>query len=156
MSEQRGRRAGREYADHALSRRERQIMGVVYRLGRATVADIVAHMPDPPTQDAVRRMANILEEKGMLRHEQDGARNVYHPTVGPEKASRRALEQVVETFFSGSPHKLVAALLDVKKGELNDEDIRRLAAMIDAAAANASEDAGDGRRGDSAIGEESR
>jgi predicted transcriptional regulator len=108
-------------------------MGVVYRLGRATVADIVAHIPEPPTQDAVRRMANILKEKGILRHQQEGARNVYTPAVRPEKASRRALEHVVETFFGGSPHKLVAALLDVKKDALSEADVRRLAAMIEEA-----------------------
>jgi predicted transcriptional regulator len=122
-----------EFREHALSRRERQIMGIVYRLGRGSVADIVANLPDPPTHDAVRRLAHILEEKGFLRHEQDGPRNVYLPVVKPQQAQRSVLGSVVETFFGGSSHRLMAALLDLKRDELTDEDLDRLARMIDEA-----------------------
>ncbi len=108
-------------------------MAVIYRLGQASVAEIVAHMPEPPTADAVRRMAHILEEKQLLDHRQEGPRNVYFPTVKPERASRNALDHLMETFFAGSPHKLVAALLDNRRDELSEEDMQRLASMIEAA-----------------------
>ncbi len=120
----------RELPEHALSRRERQIMAAIYRLGQASIADIVAHIPTPPTADAVRRLAHILEEKGYLRHEQRGPRNIYFPTVRPEKASRSALDHVMQTFFGGSPHRLVAALLDIKRDELDEAELKRLASLI--------------------------
>jgi predicted transcriptional regulator len=107
-------------------------MAVVYRLGQATIAEIVAHLPDPPTADAVRRLTHILEEKGLLRHEQDGPRNVYYPTIKLERASKSALDHLMETFFAGSPRRLIAALLDIKKDELDETERRRLAAMIEA------------------------
>ena len=126
-------RRKREFAEHELSRRERQIMGAVYRLGMATVAEVVAAIPDPPTPDAVRRMCHILVEKGLLRARLDGGRNVFHPTVDATKASRSALDNLMDTFFGGSPHMLVAALLDARRQELSDEDVARLTAMIDEA-----------------------
>lgn len=122
-----------DFSELNLSRRERQIMAVVYRLEKASIAEIVAHLPDPPTADAVRRLAHILEEKGLLRHEHDGPRNVYHPTIRREQASRSVLDHVMQTFFGGSPRRLVAALLDIKKDELDEPERRRLAAMIAAA-----------------------
>ena len=124
----------RDFAQQNLSRRERQIMDVIYRRGKATVAEIVAEMPDPPTRDAVRRMAHILEEKGLLDHKVKGPRNVYFPTVKTEQASRNVLGEVVDTFFGGSTQKLVAALLDIKKDELTDEELRKLSEIIDSAA----------------------
>ena len=122
-----------EFQEHALSRRERQIMQAVYRAGRATVADIVADIPDPPTPDAVRRLCHILEEKGHLKSGLDGKRRLYAPTVGGGKAGRHALRNLVDTFFAGSPHMLVATLLDSHRDQLSDEDIARLESMIEAA-----------------------
>ncbi len=120
-------------ADEALSRRERQIMSAVYRLGRATVADVVAQIPQPPSPDAIRRLCHILEEKGFLRHRADGNRNLYFPTIRPEKARRHALDHLLDTFFAGSPGKLVAALLDARRDELTREEIERLATLVDEA-----------------------
>jgi predicted transcriptional regulator len=128
-----GQKRRADFAEHKLSRRERQIMAVIYRLGKASIAELVANMPDPPSADAVRRMAHILEDKGLLRHTGVGPRNIYYPTVTPERASRTALGHLVETFFGGSPQKLVAALLDLKRDQLSDEELRRLAQMIDRA-----------------------
>ncbi len=126
----RGRRKP-EFSEQALSRRERQIMAAVYRLGRASIAEIAAELPEPPTVDAVRRMAHILEEKGLLDHDQDGPRNVYYATIKLERASRSALDHLMETFFADSPQKLVAALLDSKKDSLSAAEMKRLATMID-------------------------
>ena len=114
-----------------LSRREQQIMRAVYRHGRATVAEIVAAIPDSSTPDSIRRMCHILEDKGHLKSEVVGPRRVYEPTLGRGKASRNALHDVVETFFAGSPRLLVAALLDTHRDQLSDEDVARLSAMID-------------------------
>lgn len=118
---------------HQLSRRERQIMGAVYRLGAASVADVVAHIPSPPTQDAVRRLCHILEDKGLLRSRSEGTRRIYSPTVNLRTARRSALENVIETFFGGSPHMLVATLLDARRDELSADDVARLTEMIDEA-----------------------
>lgn len=123
-----------EFSEHNLSRRERQIMAVIYQRGQATIADLVAHLPEPPTADAVRRLAHILEEKGHLKHRPEGHRNVYFPTVKPAVAQRSVLDHVMETFFAGSPHKLVAALLDIKREDLSEEELQRLADMIEDAA----------------------
>ena len=116
-----------------LSRRERQIMDVVYRLGRATATDVLDGMPDPPSYSAVRAMLRTLEDKGHVRHEQDGARYVYLPTVSRAKARRSALEGVIRTFFDGSPEQAMAALLDVSRDDLTSDDLDRLAALIDQA-----------------------
>ena len=123
----------KEFQEHRFSRRERQIMQAVYRTGRATVAEIVALIPDPPTPDAIRRLCSILERKGHLKSRLANNRRVYAPTVGSGKARRKALENVVETFFSGSPHMLVATLLDSHRDRLSPEDVRRLSRMIDEA-----------------------
>jgi len=114
-----------------LSRRERQIMRAVYRQGRATVAEIVASLPDPPSPDSIRRMCHILEDKGHLRSVADGARRVYRPTVARGRASRHALADVIDTFFSGSPHLLVATLLDTHRDQLSPQDVARLRRMIE-------------------------
>lgn len=115
-----------------LSRRERQIMDVVYRHGRATAADVLAELPEPPTYSAVRAMLRLLEEKGHVRHEQDGPRYVYLPTVTRDRARRSALRHVVRTFFDGSTEDAVAALLETDK-RLGDDELDRLSALIDAA-----------------------
>lgn len=123
-------RKKKEFREHELSRRERQIMAAVYRAAGATVAEIVAAIPEPPTPDAVRRMCHILVDKELLRAEPDGPRNRFHPTVDAKQASRSALDNLMDTFFGGSPHRLVAALLDSKRGELSDDDGARLTEMI--------------------------
>lgn len=116
-----------------LSRRERQIMDVLYRERRATAAEVRAEMTDPPSYSAVRAMLRILEEKGHVRHEQAGPRYVYMPTVGREKAKRFALKHMLDTFFEGSAEQVVAALLDVSADELSGEQLARLGRLIDEA-----------------------
>lgn len=116
-----------------LSRRERQIMDVVYRLGRATAADITREMPNPPSHTAVRTTLRILEGKGQLRHERDGARYVYHPVRPRARASRSMLRHVVRTFFEGSTARAMATLLDLAPGDLSSAELDRVAAMIDEA-----------------------
>ena len=116
--------------ERGLSRRERQIMDVIYRRGQATAAEVLADLPDPPSYSAVRAMLRVLEEKGHLRHEQDGPRYVFLPTVGREKARRSALRQLVQTFFEGSTAQAVAALLGEPGANLTDEDLDRLSLLI--------------------------
>ena len=116
-----------------LSRRERQIMDVIYRRGRATVAVVLSEMPSPPSYSAVRAMLRVLEEKGHLRHEEQGARYVFLPTVPREKARRSALKQLVRTFFDGSTEQAVAALLDLSAAKLSSEELNRLSKLIDQA-----------------------
>ena len=118
-----------------LGRRERQIMDVVYRLGRVSVSDVREHLTDPPSYSAVRAMLNLLEEKGHLTHEQDGLRYVYKPTVARAQLRRSALRHVVQTFFDGSPTSAVAALLEMADGELSASDRARLAKMVEQAKA---------------------
>jgi predicted transcriptional regulator len=117
-----------------LSRREREIMDVVYKLDGATAADVAAHLPDPPSYSAVRALLSILEGKGHLRHESRANRYVYLPTVPREKARRRALRDLVTTFFSGSPRDAVVALLDEAEGELSAEDLAAIRRQIEEAA----------------------
>ena len=116
-----------------LSRRERQIMDVIYRLGRATVAAVLSELPDPPGYSAVRAMLRVLEDKGHLRHEEQGARYVFLPTVPREKARRSALKQLVRTFFDGSTEQAVAALLDLSAAKLTSDELNRLSKLIDQA-----------------------
>ena len=116
-----------------LSRRERQIMEIVYEIGRASAADVRERMPDPPSYSAVRAMLRILEDKGHIRHEQDGPRYVFLPTVPREQASENALRRLLRTFFDGSPEGAMAALLDLEGGDLDDEALRRIARRIDEA-----------------------
>ena len=114
----------------APSRRERQILDVLYARGRATVAEVRDGLPDPPSYSAVRTLLRILEDKGHVRHEQDGARYVYVPTVSHGHAQRSAMRHVLDTFFKGSATSAIAALLDEGAGKLSDEDFDRLASMI--------------------------
>jgi predicted transcriptional regulator len=116
-----------------LSRRERQIMDVLYRDGQATAAEVLAALPDPPSYSAVRAMLRILETKGHVRHVVEGTRYVYLPTVTRERASRPALAGVLETFFDGSAEKAVAALLELFPRRLSDEELDRLSRLIDQA-----------------------
>ena len=116
-----------------LSRRERQILDVLYRAGRATAADVRKGMADAPSYSAVRTLLRILEDKGHVRHEQDGARYVYMPRVERERAKRSALRHMVHTFFEGSATQAIAALLEEDSKRLSDEDWIRLKAMVDRA-----------------------
>jgi BlaI family transcriptional regulator, penicillinase repressor len=122
---------GSDTLSHRLSRRERQIMDVVYARGRATAAEVVAALPDPPSYSAVRALLRILEQKGHLRHEADGPRYVFLPTVSRDRARRSALRNLVRTFFDGSPAQAAAALLD--QANLNEADARRLSQLIEKA-----------------------
>ncbi len=118
---------------HTLSRRERQIMDVLYRRGRATAAEIQQDLPDPPSYSAVRAMLRVLEEKKHVRHEEKDLRYVYLPVAPREKARRSAAVHMVETFFDGSAEQAIATLLDVSSRELSDEDFDRLSALIEKA-----------------------
>jgi len=115
----------------ALSRRERQIMEVIYRRGSATVSEVRAELPDPPSYSAVRATLRILEEKGLLRHRQDGPRYVFRPTTPRGKARERALSQLLRTFFDDSPEEAVAALLDLSREDLSQDELDRIARLID-------------------------
>ena len=113
-----------------LSRRERQIMDVIYRLGRATAAEVHDALPDRPSYSTIRALLRVLETKGHLRHAEDGPRYVYSPTVPRERARESALRQVVTTFFDGSTEAAVAALLDLSAARLSDTELNRLAGLI--------------------------
>jgi predicted transcriptional regulator len=108
-------------------------MDIVYRRGRATAAEVMDNLPDAPSYSAVRATLRILEEKGHLTHSQDGPRYVYEPTVEPEKARRTALRHLVRTFFDDSAGQAVATLLDVAGDDLSDDDLNRLATLIEQA-----------------------
>jgi BlaI family transcriptional regulator, penicillinase repressor len=116
-----------------LGRRERQIMDVVYRLGRATAAEVLAGLPDPPSYSAVRGMLRLLESKGYLRHVQDGARYVYLPTTERDEARRSALAHLLRTFFDGSRENAVAALLDLDDQPLDPAEYARLKSLLEQA-----------------------
>ena len=113
-----------------LGRRERQIVEVLYRLGKASVAEVLAELPDPPSYSAVRGMLTLLEEKGHVRHKRDGMRYVYTPVIAPAKARRSALRQLVSTFFEGSPMAAAAALLEMSGEKLSAEERDQLSALI--------------------------
>jgi predicted transcriptional regulator len=117
----------------ALSRRERQIMDVLFERGRATAAEVQAAIADPPSYSAVRALLRILEDKGHVRHEQDGPRYVYLPRLDREKARRSALRHVVQTFFDGSAGQAMTALLDAGADRLTAEELERMAALIERA-----------------------
>ena len=116
-----------------LSRRERQIMDVLYQKGSATAAEVLESVPNPPSYSAVRALLRILEQKGHVRHEESEGRYVFMPTVHREKAQRSAIRHLVQTFFDGSPEEAVAALLDASSSKLSDEELDRLQGLIDKA-----------------------
>jgi predicted transcriptional regulator len=117
-------------ADHKLSRRERQIMDVLYQRCRASGAEIRAALPDAPSYSAVRALLRILEEKGHIRHEEKDLRYVYFPAVPRGRVRRRALRHLVDTFFDGSAAQAVATLLDPSTGHLSDAELERIAKLI--------------------------
>ena len=114
----------------ALSRRERQIMEIVYRRGAATASEVREDLPSPPSYSAVRALLRILEEKGHLKHETDGARYVYKPTVTRQKAGSQALSSLVDTFFGGSAGLAAAALLDDASRRMSDDELEQLESLI--------------------------
>jgi BlaI family transcriptional regulator, penicillinase repressor len=116
---------------HRLSRRERQIMDVLYRRGRATAAEILEDLPEPPSYSAVRAMLRVLEDKRHIRHEEKDLRYVYLPVIPREKARRSAVAHLLETFFDGSTEQAVATLLNISARDLTSEDFDRLAKLID-------------------------
>ena len=116
-----------------LSRRERQIMDILYRAGKASGSDVLNAMPDPPSYSAVRAMLRVLEEKGHVKHQEEGLRYVYAPVVARDKAKRSAVKHVMETFFNGSAEQIVAALLDVSSTKLTRDELDRMAEMIEKA-----------------------
>ena len=110
----------------ALSRRERQVMDILYRRTGATVAEIMADLPDPPTYSAVRSVLRILGEKGLIKHKEDGPRYVYYPAESTEEAREDVLAHVVRTYFAGSPEQAVTALLRMSDVDLDDTEVKRL------------------------------
>jgi len=114
----------------ALSRRERQVMDILYRRKGATVAEIMTDLPDPPTYSAVRSILRILGEKSLIRHKEDGPRYVYYPAESTEAASEDMLAHVVRTYFAGSPEQAVTALLRMSDVDIEDAEIKRLRETI--------------------------
>jgi predicted transcriptional regulator len=119
-----------------LSRRERQIIDILYTNGRATAAEVQALLPDPPSYSAVRAMLRILEDKGHVRHVQDGPRYVYVPTLARDNAKRTAMRHMLQTFFDGSAEQAISALLDDSSARLSEAELDRLARLIDHARRN--------------------
>jgi predicted transcriptional regulator len=113
-----------------LSRREREVMDVLYRRGQASVAEVLEELPEPPTYSAVRSILRVLEEKGHITHREDGPRYVYLPSVGRDRARRAALDHLVETFFDGSAEDALAALLRRSDLDLSEAQVKRLAREI--------------------------
>ncbi|HET7213322.1 MAG TPA: BlaI/MecI/CopY family transcriptional regulator [Terriglobia bacterium] len=119
--------------EHKLSRRERQIMNVLYQQQRASVAEIRESIPNAPSYSAVRALLRIMEEKGHVRHEEKDLRYVYFPTAPRGRVRRRALRHVVDTFFDGSAAQAVAALLDPSTARLTDDELTRISELIEEA-----------------------
>ena len=113
-----------------LTRRESQIMATLHRLQGASVEDVRAELPDAPSPSSVRKLLEIMIERGLVRREYDGPRFVYFPTASPEAASRSALQHLVRTFFNDSPGSAMAALLDITRSPLSDAEYRRLNALL--------------------------
>jgi BlaI family transcriptional regulator, penicillinase repressor len=114
----------------ALSRRERQIVDILYRRGRATAAEVMADLSGEPNYSTVRTQLRVLERKGHVRHEEEGLRYVYMPAVPRHTARRSALRHVVETFFDGSVEKVVGALLGGEGARISEDELERIAALV--------------------------
>jgi len=119
------------FAVTTLSRRERQIMDILYRQGRATAGEVMDALSGSPTYSTVRTQLRVLEEKGHVRHEEHGLRYVYSPAVARRAARKSALRHLVETFFDGSAENAVAALLGGEGAKLSDEELERIAGLVD-------------------------
>jgi BlaI family transcriptional regulator, penicillinase repressor len=114
----------------ALSRRERQIMDILYKKNRATAAEVMERMADPPGYSAVRTLLATLERKGCIRHARSGAKYIFEPILHPRKAGKSAIAHLIQTFFDGSRGRAAAALLDVAPSQFSDEDLDELDALI--------------------------
>lgn len=123
----------KNHDDAGLSRRERQIMDAIYRLGKASAADIRTALPDPPSYTAVRTLLTILQEKGHVKHQSDGQRYIYEPVVPRDKMARTAIEGVLATFFDNSVERAVTTLLDRRETQISRAELERLAQIIDRA-----------------------
>jgi predicted transcriptional regulator len=119
--------------DKSLSRRERQIMDIIYETKEASAQQVLERLPSPPSYSAVRALLRVLEQKGHLAHRQEGPRYVYVPRLPRDKARRSALAHLKQTFFDGSTADVVAALLDMSEDALSEEDFARLAGLIEKA-----------------------
>ena len=117
----------------ALSRREREIMDIVHRLGRASVTDVMTALSGRPAYSTVRAQLRVLEDKGHVRHEEEQLRYVYLPAESPQKVRRSAVKHLVETFFEGSPEKVVEALVGRDGDRLSEEELDRIAQLIERA-----------------------
>ncbi len=113
-----------------LSRRERQIMDIIYEMNESTVAQVLERIPNPPSYSTVRALLRVLEGKGHLVHKQEGPRYIYSPTLAREEARRNALKHVMKTFFDGSTEDIVAALLNISEDTLSEIDYKRLSELI--------------------------
>lgn len=116
-----------------LSRRERQILDILYARGRATAAEILGSLPDPPSYSTTRALLRVLEQKGHVRHEEDGPRYMFFPRVSRQRASVTALRHVLNTFFDGSAVAAATALVDGSASKLSIEELDRLEALIERA-----------------------
>jgi len=114
----------------ALSRRESQVMDILHRRSGATVAEIMADLPDPPTYSAVRSVLHILGEKALIKHREDGPRYIYYPAQSTETAREDVLAHVVRTYFGDSPEQAMTALLRMSDADMSDADVKRLRAII--------------------------
>jgi predicted transcriptional regulator len=119
--------------DKSLSRRERQIMDIVYEMKEVSALQVMERLPSPPSYSAVRALLKVLEQKGHLFHRQDGPRYVFTPRLPKDKARKSALSHLMRTFFDGSTESVVAALLDLSEDNLSEEDYRRLTELIEKA-----------------------
>jgi predicted transcriptional regulator len=115
------------------SRREREIMDALYRLGKGSAAQILDELSDPPSYTAIRTQLTILENKGHVRHTSDGTRYIYEPAVAREKMGKRAIDSLLKTFFGNSVERAVTALLTRKDADVSDEELERLSRLIDKA-----------------------
>ncbi len=113
-----------------LSKRERQIMDTIYRLGEATAAEIIANLPEEVGDASIRKLIRIVESKGYIKHRREGLRYIYSPIVPREAASRQAMRHMLQTFFQDSAPKAVSALLDITRDQLSEEEIAELSALI--------------------------
>jgi BlaI family penicillinase repressor len=129
----RGRRGVKFMSVSALSRRERQIMDILYQRGKSSASEVREAMPDAPSYSAVRAMLRVLEDKGHVKHRSEGLRYVYLPMVAHEKARRSAVKHLVDTFFSDAPEDVVAALLDVSSPRVTRAELDRMSEMIERA-----------------------
>lgn len=119
--------------DKSLSRREREIMDIVYEMQEASAQQVMERLPSPPSYSAVRALLRVLEHKGHLLHRQEGPRYVYVPRLAKDTARRNALAHLKQTFFDGSTADVVAALLDISDDDLSEDDLRKLSDLIDRA-----------------------